>query len=118
MTTEGGRICNLLGDLPDASGGEIFADLLTRGGCRIERIVSHGQITPADQPCVQGHDEWVLLLAGSARIDMAGSETALAPGDHLFIPAGAVHRVVFTDLEQPTVWLAIHLGEDGTGSGT
>jgi len=67
---------------------------------------------------VQGRDEWVLLLAGSARIDMAGSETALMPGDYLFIPAGAAHRVVFTDLQQPTVWLAIHLGEEDTGSGT
>lgn len=104
-------VANLLADLPDASAGEIFTDLLARPGCRIERIVSRGQTTPVGEPYEQAHDEWVLLLAGAARVAMRGTETVLAPGDHLFIPAGTVHRVTFTDPDRPTVWLAIHLGE-------
>ncbi|MBE7213126.1 MAG: cupin domain-containing protein [Gluconacetobacter diazotrophicus] len=108
--TEAG-VGNLFLDLPDASAAEIFTDLLRRPGCRIERIVSAGQTTPADHPCVQTHDEWVLLLAGSARIAMAGTEIALVVGDHLFIPAGIEHGVTFTDPHAPTVWLAIHIGE-------
>ena len=35
-----------------------------REDVRIERIVSTGQSTPVDKPHRQGHDEWVLLLAG------------------------------------------------------
>jgi cupin 2 domain-containing protein len=37
-----------------------------RKGVRIQRIVSTGQSTPADKPYTQDHDEWVLLLTGSA----------------------------------------------------
>ena len=105
------RIANLFADLPDASAAEIFTGLVARPGCRIERIVSQGQITPVDQPYRQAHDEWVLLLAGAARVEMDGTETALAPGDHLFIPADTTHRVTFTDPDQPTIWLAVHIGE-------
>jgi len=103
---------NLLRTLPDASGEEIFTQILRRPGCRIERIVSLGQTTPPDRPYRQPHDEWVLLLAGAARVEVGGAETALRPGDHLLIPADAEHRVTFTDPAVPTVWLAIHLGED------
>ncbi|WP_020187396.1 cupin domain-containing protein [Methylopila sp. 73B] len=99
---------NLLTPLPDASAEEQFADVLTRPGCRIERIVSQGQTTPADRPYGQSHDEWVLVLAGAARIETTAGETALSPGDHMLIPAGVAHRVTFTDPDQPTVWLAVH----------
>ncbi|MBB5942739.1 cupin domain-containing protein [Xanthomonas sp. 3307] len=102
---------SLLAELPDARGGEIFTELLRRSGCRVERIVSHGQTTPQDAPYLQAHDEWVLLLRGSARVALCEREVALAPGEHLFIPADTPHRVTFTDPGQPTVWLALHLGE-------
>lgn len=104
---------NLFTPLPDARQAEVFTDLLVRPGCRIERIVSLGQITPPDRPYRQPHDEWVLVLSGAARVLMDGSETSLAPGDHLFIPADREHRVTFTETGQPTVWLAIHIGEVG-----
>lgn len=38
------------------------------------------------------------------------AEIALAPGDHLLIPAGQAHRVAWTAKDRPTVWLALHLG--------
>lgn len=104
-------VANLLADLPDASAGEVFTQLLARPGCRIARIVSHGQTTPAEQPYRQDHDEWVLLFTGAARVAMQGTETVLGAGDHLFIPAGTVHRVTFTAPDRPTIWLAVHLGE-------
>jgi cupin 2 domain-containing protein len=108
---------NLLAELPDASEGEVFTELLARPGCRIERIVSQGQVTPPDQPYRQAHDEWVLLLAGAARVVLGDAETVLGPGDTLFIPAGTEHRVTFTDPERPTVWLAVHLGESDRSVG-
>lgn len=107
---------NLLNPLPDASGGEVFDTLLSRPGCRIERIVSRGQVTPPDRPYVQSHDEWVLILAGRAVVEVAGAATDLLPGGHLFIPAGAAHRVTFTDPDAATIWLAVHIGERSGGA--
>ncbi|MGE4431024.1 MAG: cupin domain-containing protein [Sphingobium sp.] len=105
---------NLLHPLPDARGGERFETLLTRPGVRVERIVSHGQATPQDAPYCQPHDEWVLLLAGRARLWIAGAgETMLRPGDQRLIPAHAAHRVTWTAPDEATVWLALHFGEEG-----
>ena len=95
---------------PEAS--ELFEEVLRRPGVRIERIVSHGHVTPPDQPYVQDWDEWVLVLEGAARLMLDGvGERALAAGEHLFIPAGMAHRVTYT--QDPTIWLAVHIGEPG-----
>jgi cupin 2 domain-containing protein len=100
---------NLLRDLPAKSGDEILTELVSHSGVRIERIVSMGQVTPPDAPYCQPHDEWVLLLAGAARLWIEGEgEYALAPGDSLMVPGGRPHRVTFTAPGEPTVWLAIH----------
>ncbi|MDX1605120.1 MAG: cupin domain-containing protein [Candidatus Competibacterales bacterium] len=102
---------NLLRELPDARAAEVFETLLQRPGCRIERIVSHGQATPADEWWVQDWDEWVVVLAGHAGLSLEGQDNLpLAVGDHVLIPAGTRHRVAWTHPEQPTVWLAVHLG--------
>ncbi|MDR6677856.1 cupin domain-containing protein [Pseudomonas oryzihabitans] len=99
---------NLLNDLPDAALAEVFTPLLSRPGCRIERIVSQGQSTPAYEPYRQAHDEWVVLLKGAARVALEGREVTLQPGDTLFIPAHTEHWVTFTDPVVASVWLAIH----------
>ena len=102
---------NLFADLPDARHGEVFTELLARSGVKIERIVSQGQATPGAEPMVQEQDEWVMLLQGEAGIRIEDSaEVRLAPGDHLFIARGRKHWVTFTDPDQPSVWLAVHLG--------
>ena len=100
---------NLLDDLPDATQDEAFTTLLSRPGVRIERIVSQGQVTPSGTPYDQPHDEWVLLLAGAARlwIEDMGEQT-LKPGDAILIPAHVRHAVSWTQADPPTVWLAVH----------
>lgn len=101
---------NILTDLPDATAAEVFTLLLDRPGVRIERIVSQGQTTPAESPYDQDHDEWVLLLAGAARLWVDGiGERDLRPGETAFIPAHARHRVTWTQGAPATVWLAVHL---------
>ena len=100
---------NLFDDLPARADGEIFTELLSREDVRIERIVSTGQSTPVDKPHRQGHDEWVLLLAGSAGLRIEGEgERDLRPGDHVLIAAHRSHWVTWTAKDQPTIWLAIH----------
>lgn len=100
---------NLFDHLPSKAEDERFTELLSRPGIRIEQIVSTGQATPIDSPYDQAHDEWVLLLKGSAGLWMEGSgEHVLRPGDHLLIPARCRHRVTWTATDEPTVWLAIH----------
>src|SRR6202171_6390415 len=75
-------VINLFDDLPRRADAELFTDLLSREGVRIERIVSTGQSTPADKPYHQEHDEWILLVTGSAGLWIEGEgERDLRPGD-------------------------------------
>jgi cupin 2 domain-containing protein len=102
----------LFGDLPKDSSTERFEDLFAAAGTRIERIVSTGQATPPGEWLDQAWDEWVLLIAGSATLTIAGvPPRTLTPGDYLAIPANTRHRVDRTDPDRPTVWLAVHIGE-------
>jgi cupin 2 domain-containing protein len=89
---------------------EIFEVLVERPGVRIERIVSTGQTTPEDEWYDQARDEFVLLVAGAARLRIEGEagDRALAEGDWLLIPAHCRHRVTWTREDPPTVWLAVH----------
>src|SRR5205807_9641811 len=78
-------------------------------GLRIERIVSLAQESPPGFWYDQPQAEWVLLLAGAARLRFADEdeERALGPGDWVHIAAHRRHRVAWTDPEHPTVWLAV-----------
>ena len=101
---------NLFDNLPRQADEELFTELVSRKGVRIERIVSTGQSTPAGEPYNQEHDEWVLLVSGSAGLWIEGDgERDLRPGDYVFIPAHRSHRVTCTAKAEPTVWLAVHL---------
>lgn len=105
---------NLFAEVPASLPAERFDDLLVRPGVRIERIVSTGHASPPDRWQQQGWDEWVLLVAGAATVEIAGEGAQrLMRGDHLLIPAGTRHRVAWTDRDRPTVWLAVHIGEAG-----
>ena len=90
--------------------GELTETLHRRPGLRIERIVSTGQATPEGQWYDQEEDEWVLLVAGAARLLVEGEarERELVAGDWLLLPAHCRHRVTWTQSDPPTVWLAIH----------
>lgn len=99
---------NLLRDLPSAGTAEFIERLAGCGGVRIERIVSHGQASPAGFWYDQDKTEFVLLLAGAARLGFSDGEAlALAPGDWTEIAAHRRHRVEWTAPDSPTVWLAV-----------
>lgn len=101
---------NLFADLPTRAYQETFSEILAQPGLRIERIVSFGQASPAGFWCDQPQGEWVVLLAGAARLrfEHEPSPRTLAPGDHVNIPSHCRHRVEWTDPTVPTVWLAVH----------
>ena len=104
------EVQNLLAGIAQAGQDEMVTAILERQGLRIERIVSHGHTTPADQPYQQAEDEWVMVVEGAARLWLDGNgEVELARGDHLLIPAGVRHRVTWTTPERSTVWLAVHI---------
>ena len=74
------------------------------------RIASLGQADPEGRWYDQAEAEFVLLLAGAARLGFAdGTERDLAPGDWAVIPARCRHRVAWTDPARETLWLAVHL---------
>ena len=100
---------NLLFPLPDARAAEYVAALFTRPGLRLERIVSLGQASPPGFWYDQPEGEWVLLLAGAARLRFADETEVrlVGPGDWLDIAPHRRHRVDWTDPENPTVWLAV-----------
>ena len=104
-------LANLFADIPEQSSQELFSTLLNYPHCRIERIVSYGQSSPDGFWYDQKLDEWILLFQGSAELNVEGQKVKLVPGDHLLLKAGQKHRVTYTDQNQPTVWLAIHLNE-------
>lgn len=105
------KVGNIFSNIPSPLSGEFFQNLAEIGNVRIERIVSDGQATPAGQCYDQSWDEWVILLSGSAGICFTDQarELKLLPGDHLLIPAGCRHRVTWTNPDQKTVWLAVHI---------
>lgn len=103
---------NLFADLPATPpAAESFDTLIQRAGWKVERITSWGHTTAPGEWFDQLTDEWVILLAGAARLQIEGEVAAreLAPGDWVFLPARVRHRVEWTDPARPTVWLAVHV---------
>jgi hypothetical protein len=94
-----------LADLDAPAQGERFGLLARLGGTDIEHIVSSD--APDAAPYDQDHDEWVLLCAGTAVLEIAGERTALVAGDWLVLPARTPHRVLATG--GGARWIAVHV---------
>jgi cupin 2 domain-containing protein len=89
---------------------EIF-EILAKGNgdFKIERIISHGQTTPADEWYDQDAEEWVMVLQGDAKILFEdGTVLDLSTGNYILIKAHCKHRVIYTSNGPPCIWLAIH----------
>ena len=110
MTGDAG---NLFPALPERLEAEQTTALVASENLRIERIVSTGQASPAGFWYDQPWTEWVLLVSGSAGLLFEGEAEprVLRPGDYLLIPEHCRHRVAWTDVDHPTVWLAVHFND-------
>ena len=101
---------NLLDCIPPNLPEGLIEVLLQSSTVRIERIVSHGHASPEGFWYDQEQDEWVVVLAGAARLRVDGEDSSIEmkPGDFFNIPAHKRHRVEWTTPDEPTVWLAVH----------
>ena len=101
---------NIFQSLPTDLSDEVFETIFEKVGVKIERIVSKGQVTPADYWYDQEQDEWVFIAKGQAKIRYYnGEEIVLIQGDYLTIPAHQKHQVSWTDPDNETIWLAVHI---------
>ena len=102
---------NLFTEAPFNPDSEYLDKILEKPGVKLERIVSHGHRTPDDKWYDQSVDEWVVLLSGAATLQFEDNDQLIEmkPGDHLCIPANCRHRVEWTEENQESVWLALHV---------
>lgn len=106
---------NMFTHFPDAAlkaEAETFETVLSQPNVHIERIISTGQSSPPDFWYCQPQSEWVIVLQGSAglRFEHESEIRVMNVGDFVNIPAQSRHRVEWTDLSGPTIWLAVHYG--------
>ena len=85
--------------------GERSDTLVATRNLVVEQILSAAADQPADHR--QDADEWVVVLAGGAVLEVDGERLEMGPGDWVFLPGGTPHRVLRT--AEGTSWLALHL---------
>lgn len=99
---------NLFADVAQQMPDEVVTTVLKAAGVRIERIVSHGHVSPKEFWYDQDDHEWVVVLKGAARLHFENGVVEMTAGDFINIPAHKNHRVEWTTRDEPTVWLAVH----------
>jgi cupin 2 domain-containing protein len=87
--------------------GERTVTIARLGGVVLEQILSGRLPSPVDYD--QPQDEWVLLLAGAAVLEVNDVRFDLTSGDWVLLPAHVPHRLV--DTTPGTIWLALHTPE-------
>jgi cupin 2 domain-containing protein len=85
------------------SEGETTIALARSASFAVEQILSGTLASP--QAYEQDHDEWVVVLAGGAVLEVDGVAHDLVVGDWWLLPAGTPHTVVHTD--PGTSWLVV-----------
>ncbi len=87
---------------------EVVDILLQSDNCRIQRIVSCGQSSPLGFWYDQDEDEWLILLQGEAGLLIEGGQKIiLSAGQYIFLPAHQKHRLQYTSIEPPCIWLCV-----------
>ena len=92
-------------DIEIPSSGETFDTLLSTDRAIIQRIVSSDILTQTTY--IQDEDEWVILIEGSATLEIDTKIVTLCKGEHIHIPAKTPHKVLSTT--KGTIWLAVHI---------
>ena len=100
---------NLLNTAIPAAGEEVEHTLHQGSNWRLVLIASNQSRCPDGVWMNQSEQEWVMVLRGSARLQLTNPERVvdLSAGDHLFLPAHCRHRVERTDPDPGTLWVAL-----------
>ena len=99
---------NIFDSIPSKFNDEVFGSIVDKDGIKIERILSAGHTSPEQGWYDQDQDEWVIVIQGGATIEFDdGRLSTLEQGDYINIPSRTKHKVVWTDPEIVTVWLAV-----------
>ena len=100
---------NIFANIPSQIKEELFEDIISKDGLKIEKIVSKGHTTKEFEWYNQKSHEWVIVLKGEAVLEFEDAEDIrLKEGDYLNIPAFTKHRVSWTKPDVETIWLASH----------
>lgn len=103
------KTSNIFANIPSEIKEELFEDIVSKDGFKIERIISKGHTTTEFEWYNQSSDEWVILLKGEAVLEFEDAdEVRLKEGDYINIPALTKHRVSWTKEDEETIWLAIY----------
>jgi len=94
---------NIFTSFPPATSGERMDILRSSKNVRIERLA--GPVT-SPQHYRQPHPEWVVLLVGSAVLELGGERMQLTTGDTVFIKAAMPHTLL--SASEDALWLAVH----------
>jgi cupin 2 domain-containing protein len=87
---------------------ELIETLWASDKISFKRIISTGQTTPIGEWYDQKQNEWLIVLQGSGELSYEdNSRIKLTKGDYIFIPAHQKHRVEYTSIEPPCIWLTI-----------
>jgi cupin 2 domain-containing protein len=83
--------------------GERVDELARVNGAVVEQILSGRLTVPVDY--LQDVDEWVVVLAGRAVLEVAGVRLELVARDWVLLPALTPHRLLETD--PGTSWVTV-----------
>ncbi len=84
--------------------GERVEELVRFAHVAVEQILTGPLDGPVDY--LQPWDEFVVVLAGSALLEVDGEAVELGTGEWLLLPAAVPHRLIRAD--PGTNWLAVH----------
>jgi mannose-6-phosphate isomerase-like protein (cupin superfamily) len=87
--------------------GERTEPVAQIGAVAVEQILS-GDIEPVDYD--EAEDEFALVLAGGAVLDVDGERVELTANDWIVLPAHTPHRLVQT--EPGTSWLTVKVARE------
>jgi cupin 2 domain-containing protein len=74
---------------------------------KIEKIISYGFKNPDNFWYDQNEKEYVYIMQGNGRLLLENQEIELKQGDTFIIEAHIKHRVSFSSLFPPCVWLCM-----------
>ena len=101
---------SLFENIPAELPVELLETICSTNSVKIVRIVSKGHASPEGFWYDQKHNEFVLVMQGSAGLKIEGEDdiVLLKAGDYVSIGSHVKHRVEWTDSSCETIWLAVH----------